>query len=244
MSFKSQVIKMIKIWAPPILLKYLTAIWNGNTKYKGLYQLDRRIEAYVNFDNGFFVELGANNGIAQSNTYYFEKNRGWTGVLIEPTPHNYLICLKNRSPKTKIFCNACTSFDYKDKFVEIVFSNLMSTPIGLESDIDNPLEHAKLGKQFLGEKEDNFSFGALAVPLNEILHSANAPNRIDFLSLDVEGAEIEVLKGINHTNFRFSYICIESRSKDKITNYLSEQDYSFIEQLSGHDFLFKDNKLN
>jgi hypothetical protein len=120
----------------------------------------------------------------------------------------------------------------------------MSTPIGLESDIKNPLEHAKLGRKFLNEKEDNFLFGAIAKPLNDILHSANAPKRIDFLSLDVEGAEIEVLKGVNHAHYRFSYICIESRSKDKITNYLSEQKYSFVEQLSQHDFLFKDNTLD
>ena len=188
--------------------------------------------------------MGANDGITQSNTYYFEKNRGWKGVLVEPTPHNYLICLKNRSTNTKIFCNACTSFEYKNKFVEIAFSNLMSTPIGLESDINNPLEHAKSGRQFLNKKEDNFLFGAVAKPLNDILQSSNAPNRIDFLSLDVEGAEIEVLKGIDHTHYRFSYICIESRSKIKITNYLAEHNYSFVEQLSVHDFLFRDNTFD
>ena len=239
----SKIKKLIKELTPPFLWNFLIAIKNGNTKYKGLKQLDRKIETYVNFNNGFFVELGANDGITQSNTFYFEKNRGWKGVLVEPIPHNYLICLKNRSTNTKVFCNACVSFEYKNKFVEIAFSNLMSAPIGLESDINNPLEHAKLGKQFLSEKEDNFLFGAVAKPLNNILHSANAPKRIDFLSLDVEGAEIEVLKGINHTYYRFSYICIESRSKDKITNYLTEQNYSFVEQLSEHDFLFKDNNI-
>ena len=106
------------------------------------------------------------------------------------------------------------------------------------------IEHAKLGKQFLTAQEDNFIFGAVAKPLNVLLDTANAPKRIDFLSLDVEGAEIEVLKGINHACYRFSYICIESRSKDKISKYLIEQNYSFVDQLSSHDFLFKDNTVD
>lgn len=243
MNLKLLLKKIIKNSMPPFLWDCYTTIRNGNIKYKGLNKLDKKIKNYINHSNGFFVELGANDGISQSNTYYFEKNRGWIGILIEPIPHNYLLCRKNRSSKTKVFCNACTSFDYEDKFVEIAFSNLMSTPIGLESDIKNPLEHARLGKKFLPDKEDNFLFGAVARPLNDILHSANAPNRIDFLSLDVEGAEIEVLKGINHTDYRFSYICLESRSIGKITNYLAQKNYTLINQLSDHDFLFKDDTL-
>ena len=132
------------------------------------------------------------------------------------------------------------SFDYKEKFVEIVYSNLMSTSLGLETDISNSKNHALLGKQFLEEDEDNFNFGATANQLNNILSKANAPKQIDFLSLDVEGAEIEVLKGVNHNEYRFKFICIESRSIEKITNYLSINNYLMIEKLSTLDYLFKD----
>jgi len=45
-------------------------------RYFGLNNLDQKIEKYLDFDNGFFVELGANNGIEQSNTLYFELFRG------------------------------------------------------------------------------------------------------------------------------------------------------------------------
>ena len=47
----------------------------------------------------FFVELGANDGIKQSNTFYFEKNLSWRGILIEPIKIKYLKCLKFRSSK-------------------------------------------------------------------------------------------------------------------------------------------------
>lgn len=210
-------------------------------KYFGVNKIDQKMEKYLNYNDGYFVELGANDGENQSNTLYLERYRNWKGVLIEPTPHNYLLCRANRSVRTQIFCNACTSFEYKEKFVEIVYSNLMSTPIGLESDIANPFEQAKMGKQYLKRSDDNFIFGSLAKPLNNILCEAGAPPLIDLLSLDVEGAEIEVLKGIDHSRYKFKYLCIESRSKEKLIDYLSVNGYQFIEQLFTNDYLFGAN---
>jgi hypothetical protein len=70
--------KLIKVLTPPFIWTSLQHIKYGNRTYKGMNQLDKKIETYVDFDNGYFVELGANDGISQSNTYYFEKNRGWT----------------------------------------------------------------------------------------------------------------------------------------------------------------------
>jgi FkbM family methyltransferase len=213
------------------------------SKYHSINDLDKKIEKYLDHDNGFFIELGANDGVNQSNTLYFERHRNWKGILIEPIPHNYLLCRKNRSAASHVFCCACTSFEYKEKFVEIIYSNLMSTPLGLESDIDNKAEHAAKGKQFLNNTDDNFRFGALARPLNDLIVESNAPKIMDLLSLDVEGAEIEVLKGINHKEYRFKYMCIECRSKDKLVEYLSSVGYEFVENLSGHDYLFKNAQI-
>ncbi|MDR3579534.1 MAG: FkbM family methyltransferase [Oryzomonas sp.] len=210
----------------------------SNQKYHGLGGLDQILEKWLDYDNGFFVELGANNGIDQSNTFYYERHRNWKGVLVEPTPHNFLSCKKHRSKDTHIFCNACVSFEYTDKFVEIIYSNLMSTPLGLETDIPDAMEHANEGKQFLKPTDDNFIFGALATPLNKLLIDSNAPHLIDLLSLDVEGAEIEVLKGIDHNLFRFKYLCIENRNFEKLSAYLGEVGYTFVEQISQNDVLF------
>jgi FkbM family methyltransferase len=212
-------------------------------RYYGLNNLDEKLERWLNYDGGYFVELGANNGVDQSNTLYFEKYRNWRGVLVEPTPHNFLACKKSRSSASSVYCNACTSFDFPDKYVDIAYSNLMSTPLGLDSDLEDPMAHAALGRQFLAPTDENFVFGALATPLNTLLEQANAPATIDLLSLDVEGAELDVLRGVDHGRFRFKYLCIESRSKDRVDAYLSEVGYTLLEQLTVHDYLFADRTL-
>jgi hypothetical protein len=53
-------------------------------KYYSLNNIDKKMLKYLNFDNGYFIECGANDGIRQSNTLYYEKEKGWRGVLIEP----------------------------------------------------------------------------------------------------------------------------------------------------------------
>lgn len=207
-------------------------------KYFSLNQLDRKLEKYVDYNNGYFVELGANDGVTQSNSLYFEKHRNWRGLLVEPAPQNFLKCRQNRSSRDSIYCAACVSFEYDQEFVRIAYSNLMSTPVSLESDIKDPRAHAKLGDQFLGSGETVFEFGAVARTLNSLLLDSNAPKLIDFLSLDVEGAELEVLKGVDHQAFRFKYILVECRDLPRLSAYLENQGYRFAEQLSGQDYLF------
>lgn len=214
----------------------LKRIFRG--KYVGLNQLDRKLEKYVNYDNGYFVELGANDGVTQSNSLYFEKHRNWRGLLVEPAPQNFLKCRQNRSARNSIYCAACVSFDYGQEFVRIAYSNLMSTPVSLESDIQNPRAHAELGDRFLGSGETVFEFGAVARTLNALLLDAHAPKQIDFLSLDVEGAELEVLKGVDHQTFRFKYLLVECRDFTRLSDYLEKQGYRFVEKLSGQDYLF------
>lgn len=207
-------------------------------RYFALNRLDRKLESYLDFDGGYFVELGANDGVSQSNSLYFEKYRDWHGVLVEPVPHNYLKCRKNRSTKTNIFCAACVAFDYTREFVRIAYCNLMSTPLGLESDLADSEQHLYLGQQFLKKEEIRFEFGAVARPLNDLLKEAKAPRNIDLLSLDVEGAELEVLKGIDFNEFEFSFMLIECRDFLRIEKYLSSKNYFLKEKLSRHDYLF------
>lgn len=207
-------------------------------KYAGINRLDRQLEKFVDYDNGYFVELGANDGITQSNSLYFEKRRGWRGVLVEPAPQNYAKCVRNRSTRSSVFCAACVSFDYTKEFVRIAYANLMSAPIGLQSDIEDPRAHAQSGETFLKGREIVHEFDAPARTLNSLLLEAKSPSPIDFLSLDVEGAELEVLQGVDHQAFRFKYMLVECRNLPRLSSYLESHGYRFLKRLSEHDCLF------
>ena len=226
---------MIYRWIRKLAKKFLLG------KYNSVNGLDKKLEKYVSYDNGFYVELGANDGVTQSNSLYFERHRKWRGVLIEPSPHNFLKCRKSRSSKNKVFCAACVSFDYREEFVRIAYSNLMSTSLGLPTDISDGKGHARSGRRFLAPGEDVFEFGAVAKTLNDLLVQSGAPKTIDFLSLDVEGAELEVLKGVDHEVYRFKYILVECRDLARMSQYLASQSYHLVDSLSEQDYLFAAN---
>ena len=75
--------------------------------------------------------------------------RNWRGVLVEPVPHNFLLCKEQRSSENSIFCNACVSFDYKHKYVDMKYANLMSISENLELDLEYKDVHIQSGEKFL-----------------------------------------------------------------------------------------------
>ena len=116
----------------------------------------------------------------------------------------------------------------------------MTAPVGLESDIGDPVEHALSGAQFLDSQDRFEMIAAPAITLMQVLRQSGAPQKLGFLSLDVEGAEIEVLKGLDMASYRFNWILVESRDFRVVEKYLSENGYQFIGKLSHHDYLFRD----
>jgi len=203
--------------------------------YFSLDSIDAILESsLLDYDNGYFIELGGNDGISQSNTLYFEKYRGWRGFLVEPILHNYFKCKENRKA-SQVFCNACVSFEYKSSCVELLYSNLMTSPLGVETDLD-PKAQAHLGNQFLDQSEEVVRTAAIAATLDQLMREASAPKCVDFLSVDVEGAEAEVIKGIDFCAFSFRVICIEARDPSKIISLLATHGYKWIRSI-GHNLV-------
>jgi FkbM family methyltransferase len=189
--------------------------------------------------NGFFVELGAFDGFCQSNTAFLEKERGWRGILIEPCKQAYDECVKNR-PNSQCIHGACVANDYPNKTIQGDFTNY--SPM---MSID--------GKR-LGNKN---TIEVPAYTLQEIL-TTHAPNQtIDFLSLDVEGYELNVLRGLDLNVIRPEYMLIEVY-KDfylEIVDHLEQHSYALHSNFSNftkettpnwdgthNDFLFYDTR--
>ena len=207
--------------------------------------LDNKLdELFERKQNGFFVELGANNGILQSNTAFLEKNRNWSGVLIEPNIKNYEFCKLNR-PNSICYNYACVSDDFTDEFVYGDF-NL------------DPNDQTSLMSSVNGTRLNLFKKNLTKVPastLTNILDRQLIP-KIDLLSLDVEGYEYSVLKGLNLNKYTPTYLLIEIYNFDfeKIVNYLKDNKYQLVCNFSNYnkinnpnwdtkhnDFLFKFN---
>lgn len=218
--------------------EYLSRLFR--LRYFSLNGLDQKIESFVDYDKGFYVELGANDGVNQSNTLYFEHFRDWKGILIEPGHKNFTELTRNRSPRNSFRNVACVGPTYEQPTVDLIYSNLMTSTLGIDTDLSDPLDHARKGESLGGGTP--YIFQSTAITLNTVLIEADAPSLIDLLSLDVEGVELEVLMGVDHSRFRFNYICVESRQFDRINYFLQEHGYSFVKSLSFHDYLFKDVK--
>jgi FkbM family methyltransferase len=192
-------------------------------KFNSINNLDKKLLKYLNFKDGFYIECGANDGVNQSNTWYFEKSLNWRGILIEPNKQIFEELKKNRSSKN-IFKNvALVSEDFKNKNEEIYL-----TKNNLESKLTNVF--TPLNQKVVIET------------LNNILKEINV-NKINLFSLDVEGYEEEVLRGLNLNSFDIDYILIETNNLDKINSILKSFNYILQENLSFHDYLFKKNKL-
>ena len=235
---------LIKSIIPNFLLESYYDFKNKRKTYYGHHELDKKLKKYLNYEKGFFVELGANDGIKQSNTFYFEKNLNWRGILVEPIKIKYLKCLKHRSSKNYFYNNACVGFNFKNERIKMIYSDLMSS-IDDKNIITkvNSKEHALEGRKYLLQNEKIEEFWVNTKTLNDIFIEVNSPKLIDFLSLDVEGSEMEVLNGIDFTVYNFKFILVESRDDDEIIKYLHNKNYGFLEKISKRDLIFKYREL-
>jgi len=234
----------IKLIVPTFLLQIYYDYKNKNKTYFGHHKLDFKLAKFLNYRNGYYVELGANDGIRQSNTYYFEKNLNWNGILVEPIKSKFIKCVKNRSKKNYIFNNACVGFNFKDKVIKMIYSDLMTTVNDnrIKTNLDSQ-KHASDGEKYLQKNDKIENFYADTVTLHQIFKKTNSPKLMDFLSLDVEGSEIEVLNGINFQEHNFKYILVESRDDIILKKFFVKKNYHFVKKISKRDLLFKYKKF-
>ena len=206
----------------------------------GANGLDESLARYIGkIDGGFFIEIGGNDGISQSNTKYLELFRGWRGLLVEPEPENFRRMTLTRAKPTHKARAACVDFDFQMNEVELSSGDLMSVSLSLPVDLEDRTRHIQESKKYLKRSPQAQTFRAPARTLESLLVEVGAPVNIDFFSLDVEGAELPVLRGLNLKNWNINFILVESRSPVELQQFLASEGFRLVEQLSGHDYLFQ-----
>lgn len=214
------------------------ALGSDRYSYLALNDLDRKLRRYLDYRDGFFIEAGANDGLSQSNTYWFEKFRGWRGLLIEGIPELAQACRRNR-PRAMV-CNAALVGDEATREVTMKTVGLMSIVKGAFGSDDADLAHVDRGVSVQGGP------GVVGVQevqvqartLTSVLSEFNV-RFVDLLALDVEGYELEALRGLDLQRFKPRFILVEARSVEDVDQLLLSH-YSRIEQLSCHDYLYLD----
>ena len=212
----------------------------GSDRYSrpALHDLDRKLERYLPEKGGFFVEAGANDGHLQSNTYYFERFKGWRGVLIEPVPELYRRCVHER-PRSLVFNCALVPEGFPDAKVQMRYSGLMSLVHGAQGSEEADEQHVQAGTMRGWDRL--YELQVPARTLSSVLDEAGV-KEMDLLVLDVEGYEPQALAGLDLLRHRPRFVLIEIldalRTRSEIEDLLGSV-YEAVEQLSPTDVLYR-----
>jgi FkbM family methyltransferase len=166
--------------------------------------------------NGYFVEFGATNGVDLSNSYLLEKDFGWTGILAEPAHIWHDDLIKNRSCLIDFNCVWSKSGE-RLEFNQVGSAELSTIDVFSEGD-----EHANTRK--IGNK-----YEVHTISLLDMLDKHDAPKEIDYLSIDTEGSEYDILSAFDFTNYQFNIITCEHNytpMREKIYDLLTSKGYN------------------
>ncbi|XP_018010969.1 uncharacterized protein LOC108668294 [Hyalella azteca] len=200
---------------------------NPRQKFYSQHGQDKHVtKIFRDMRGGFFFEVGALTGESLSNTLYLERELGWTGVLMEPTPVSYHV-LKSKNRRAHIM-RACLAPD--TSYREPVFD------IGREA----------WGNTLVDAEKTSKSVGVPCYPFYSILAALGNPV-VDYMSLDVEGVELKVLKSIPWDDVKIRVITIEifllPEGPEALRTFMEGKGFKFIKQLN-QDYLFINKQLS
>lgn len=202
--------------------------------YSQLGQDLKVVEFYNKKENGFFIEIGASNGIYLSNTYLLETVYKWKGICCEPIPSRYTELITNRPNSV-----CCDEAVYNQSDLTVIFdiAHNSDTASGIADNID-------CHKNFVDANKS--SIQVKTISLLDLLTKYNAPQFIEYMSLDTEGSEYEILKTFNFEKHIFGLIDVEHNyvepRRSNIRDLLLSNGYIYIGP-NDFDDMYKHNSV-
>ena len=172
--------------------------------------------------NGFFVEIGAADGKYLSNTYMLEKKFSWDGLVVEPAKVWESELNKHRKC---LISNDCV---YSKTGEKIIF-NQTEKPEFSRANVENIYSDSHEDLRNI----NNSTYEVTTIDINDLFEKYNLPNSIDYLSIDTEGTEYEILKNLNFQKFEFSILTIEHNftpNREKIFSLLNNNGYERVQE--------------
>jgi FkbM family methyltransferase len=198
-----------------------------NMSYSQIGQDLQVLKMYNNKKNGFFIEIGASDGIELSNTYLLEKLYNWKGICVEPIPKRFEQLCKNR-PNS--LCYDYAVYNKSNTHVIFDIANNYDLLSGISANIDRHIDSVNANKTQIIINTISF---------NDLLEKSNAPLFIDYLSLDTEGSELEILKSVYLQKYIFGLIDVEHNyiepRRTQIRDLLTSNGYDYIRANSFDD---------
>jgi FkbM family methyltransferase len=202
---------------------------------------DRYLETNIfkGYKNGFYVDVGAHDGVTINNTLYFEQYNNWTGINIEPIKKVFDKLVINRPNNINLNCAVCNNDGETEFLCNTGYTEMIS---GIKDNFDT--RHLQRLER---ENIEHFSKTEIikvnTKKLETILDEKNI-SHINYLSIDVEGAEFEVIKSINFNKVFIDVIGFEDNYHDvsvHIIQYLENIGFLFIHNSTD---IFMINKMS
>ena len=183
---------------------------------------------FQNITNGYFIDIGAYDGVIDSNSLFFEE-LGWHGMCIEPNPEKFQILQDCR--RCSCFKLAIADTNKKTSFLKINNGGPDTLSV-LVKDAET-----QINKYKLKSKKEFDIIDVECVSFNYLVHKT----KIDYLSLDTEGNELEILNTIDFTKYDIKAITVENNDyDDKFHKFFADKkDYKFVTRLGCDEVYIK-----
>ncbi len=191
------------------------------------------------YKRGIFVDVGAWDGVCFSNTLFFEKERAWTGIHIEPIQDQYEALVKNR-PNTVNLNVAVSDFEGQTEFLSI------SGDTGMLSGIKSNYDPRHLQRIETETAQYNTEAVTVTVPVRRLdsIFKEHNVQRVHYLSIDAEGSEMKIIQSIDFDSTYIDVIGFENNYPDKtqlIIEFLQGKGYIQVPLKSYDIFMIRKN---